>query len=177
VNKYTDSSAEISSCGKYRYSLTRAWAPGGRACFVMHNPSKATADQDDPTIRKCVGFAKRIGLGEIEVVNLFAMRATDPREVRLEIGTGGGLFAAIGPDNDRHLLAAAGRAARVFVAWGALPAYSRDEWVGETLGPLADLWALKLTSAGRPWHPLYVPYAAEPVLWRRRELVATRLGG
>src|SRR5437868_12651695 len=75
-------SAVISPCGKFRYRLTRQWGEGAALPFVMLNPSTADAEQDDPTIRKCVGFAKRMGYDGIEVVNLYAYRATKPTQDR-----------------------------------------------------------------------------------------------
>lgn len=69
--------ATISDCGKYRYRLSRIWEPGRPvATFVMLNPSTADATNDDATIRKCMGFARRWNLGGIHVGNLFAYRAS-----------------------------------------------------------------------------------------------------
>lgn len=71
--------AVISDDGRYRYRLWRTWAPElPRMAWIMLNPSTADAEVDDPTIRRCVGFAKREGCGGIEVVNLYAYRSTDP---------------------------------------------------------------------------------------------------
>jgi len=74
-------SAVLSDCGTYRYSLTRRWSPGPLLGWVMLNPSRADALVDDPTIRRCVGFARRWGFAGIVVRNLYALRATDPREL------------------------------------------------------------------------------------------------
>ena len=74
--------AWISECGRYRYSLTRRFADGLDLVFVMLNPSTADADKDDPTIRRCCGFADRMGFGGIIVVNLFALRAAAPEVTR-----------------------------------------------------------------------------------------------
>jgi hypothetical protein len=74
--------AEFSDCGTYRYALWRTWnalQPG--VLFVGLNPSTADATTDDPTIRRCIGFAKRWGYGGITMANVFAYRATDPREM------------------------------------------------------------------------------------------------
>ena len=60
-------------------ALTRRWAEGPPLVVCMLNPSTADAEEDDPTIRRCVGFAKRDGFAALEVVNLFAFRATDPK--------------------------------------------------------------------------------------------------
>lgn len=72
-------SAYISKCGLYRYSLTRIWAcTGNLLVFVMLNPSTADAETDDPTIRRCINFAKRDGYAGIKVINLNPYRSTDP---------------------------------------------------------------------------------------------------
>ena len=74
--------ATISDCGRYRYGLWRIWnwqLPN--AVFIMLNPSTADAETDDPTIRRCVGFARSWDLGGVHIANLFALRASDPGEL------------------------------------------------------------------------------------------------
>lgn len=73
--------ADISDCGRYRWRLSRRWDDGPQACFVMLNPSTADGLDDDPTVRRCVRFARGWGYGELVVVNLFPYRATDPGEL------------------------------------------------------------------------------------------------
>jgi hypothetical protein len=107
--------AEFSDCGTYRYALWRTWnalQPG--VLFVGLNPSTADATTDDPTIRRCIGFAKRWGYGGITMANVFAYRATDPREMTVLA-----LERAIGPENDAHLASLAESASFVVAAWGA----------------------------------------------------------
>jgi hypothetical protein len=104
------SGAVISDCQQYRYSLTRVWAENApRACFIMLNPSIADATINDPTIRRCIGFAIEMGCGSLEVVNLFAFRATDPKAMKQADDP-------IGPENDRYLIEAAQCAAQVICA-------------------------------------------------------------
>lgn len=69
--------AELSSDRLYRYRLSRIWADGPRATFVMLNPSTADENKDDPTLRRCMGFARQWGLGGLSIVNLYALRATN----------------------------------------------------------------------------------------------------
>lgn len=77
---WVTSTAVFSEDEAYRYSLIREWDPTkGHCCFVMLNPSKATATVNDPTVARCMGFAERWGFGSLQVVNLFALRSTDPR--------------------------------------------------------------------------------------------------
>lgn len=148
--------ATVSPCGQYRYRLWRVWNPDSyRLAFIMLNPSKADAEVDDPTIRKCVGFAKRGGYGGIEVFNLFAYRATDPRE----------LYRCpdpIGPDNDEYLRQIPPRV-DVCLAWGAhgrrFP--ERVKRVEALLPEEKCLLALRCLADGTPAHPLMLPYSLE----------------
>ena len=74
--------AVISECGKYRYSLTRIWDESKpKVMFIMLNSSTANANNDDPTIRRCINFAKAWGFGDLYVCNIFAYRATNPQEL------------------------------------------------------------------------------------------------
>lgn len=166
-------SAVISDCGKYRYRLSRTWMPGRPvATFVMLNPSTADAMVDDATIRKCMGFAQRWGMGGIRVGNLFAYRATKPADMMHK-----SVVDPVGPDNERHLMAlcrdAAGNAidddGLIICAWGANGSYMDQDQT--FLGWCEMDWlikercvkALRLTSKGAPEHPLYVPYNIDPI--------------
>ncbi len=142
-------SAILSPCGRYRYSLTRTFFTGrGRVLFVMLNPSTADAEIDDPTIRRCIGFARRWGFQELAVANLFAWRATDPRELRQAVDP-------VGPENDRHLMRLSGCADAVIAAWGARGNYHNR--AAEVLGLLEGaIEHLGLTKQGHPKHPLYL---------------------
>lgn len=161
---YAPRAASLSLCRTYRYSLTRRWSPdrGAVWVFVMLNPSTADGHDDDATVRRCVGFARRGGAVELCVVNLYALRATDPRELwRAE--------DPVGPENDRHLLAAAARAdassGAVIAAWGAHARPDRVRAVVGLFGGRRDLLCLGTTAAGAPRHPLYLPAAASPRPW------------
>jgi hypothetical protein len=152
-----NSAAQISRCGTYRYALWRRWAPGAQVLFVMLNPSTADQSNDDPTIRRCIGFAARWGFGGVAVGNLFAYRTPSPRVLR---------HAAhpVGRANDRWLQRLAAESSRVIAAWGNDGVLlGRDAEVCDLLGPL---YALGLTRQGQPRHPLYLPNAARPGRWR-----------
>ena len=152
-------SAVISPCGMYRYLLTRYLGPGAKpATFIMLNPSTADAERDDATIRKCVGFTRRWGCLGLQVVNLFALRATDPTGLRR-------VEDPVGPENAVWI----GRAIQeartngpIVCAWG-----NHGDYCDQDLAVLRLLkaWkvkpvALQITKRGHPKHPLYVPYAA-----------------
>lgn len=153
--------AEYSDCERYRYRLTRVWNPDGpRALFVMLNPSTATEVQNDPTVERCERRARALGFGAFGVLNIFAYRATDPREMRRAPDP-------VGPGNDAAILAALPWADQVICAWGAHGAHlERGPRVLAMLrkagGPL---FHLGLSKDGHPKHPLYIGYHVQPQLW------------
>jgi hypothetical protein len=136
----------------YRYTLWREWRPrktNEYAMFIGLNPSTADETKDDPTIRKCIGFAKRWGYGALCMTNLFAFRATDPRKMKAHP-------KPIGPDNDRWLTACAREAAVIVAAWGVHGEFlGRD---GDVINLIDNLHCLRLTQDCLPEHPLYVPF-------------------
>ena len=157
---YTWRDAEFTLDKRHRWSLTRCWhglhEERKEALFVMLNPSRAGKLEDDPTIRRCVGFAQRWGMTGIRVMNLFSLVATDPRA----------LYAAAdpGPLYETRLLLASKEAALTVVAWGALVPQRRVlERRDAVLKLLREPMCLGTTKEGHPRHPLYVPYAADPV--------------
>ena len=135
-------------------------------CFVMLNPSTADATKDDPTIKRCRGYAVRWGYQHLYVVNLFAYRATDTKELydRVYPGT-----LIVGPENDDYILRVAKESDRIIAAWGAVrQAFEwRAAYVREMLRKNCPgkVYALGLTKAGHPRHPLYVKKDAEPFLF------------
>lgn len=158
-------SAVISECGRYRYQLKRRSSVenpiAGFAVFCMLNPSTADADVDDPTIRRCRAFAHRWDCAGLLVVNLYALRATDPRELRRA-----GYAAAVGPENDDWLRDAASRARDVVCAWGTNADLERvRQAVAIFRGAGARLWCLGTTKDGHPRHPLYVRGDAKAIEW------------
>tara|TARA_Y100000310_G_scaffold254164_1_gene261227 strand:+ start:64 stop:618 length:555 start_codon:yes stop_codon:yes gene_type:complete len=164
------STAIISDCGRYRYRLTRQVGPEPRACtFIMLNPSTADATEDDPTIRRCMAFARAWGCGKLIVVNLFAIRATDPKD----------MMAAddpVGPDNMEHVKGAADYAIyanvmepdeRGFVvcAWGNHGTYmdQADAVLGWLEDARVEPLCLKVNAkSGQPAHPLYLRADLKP---------------
>jgi len=158
------SNALISDCGKFRYHLWREWDENlPRFPFIMLNPSTADASEDDPTIRKCIGFGKRLGFGGIDVFNLFAYRATKPADLRNN-------GYQIGPENDRIMTARMAdmkmdERGYVICAWGANARYLRRPQDVRSHMALAGvrLLALRRLSDGTPEHPLMLPYSCQPV--------------
>jgi hypothetical protein len=147
--------------GPYRYLLSRRWGRGPGALFVMLNPSTADDQRDDPTIRRCIGFARRWRLAAVEIVNLYALRATRPRD----------LFAhpaPVGGDNDAAIADAAARASSIIVAWGAHGARdpARVARVLDALGSGRRLRCLGINQDGGPRHPLYVPAHTRRRRWQ-----------
>ncbi len=145
--------AVLSDCGTYRYRLTRSWGAGRQALFILLNPSTADARVDDPTLRRCMGFARREGCDGLEVVNLMAWRATRPADLPSDP------IRACGPDNAGHIRAAVmATDGPIIAGWGAHPlaAPLGTALLAEIAAMGRTVHALKLTRAGAPGHPLYI---------------------
>lgn len=154
----------LSACRKYRYRLTRAFGSllegQKRILWVMLNPSTADHETDDATIRRCIGFSKKLGGSSLVVVNLFGYRATDPDEL-LKVED------PVGPENVRVILDAANGCDTVIAAWGALPnkLWAKARTSIEIVKSFDVLRCLGKTKAGAPRHPLYLPAKQELEPW------------
>jgi hypothetical protein len=130
----------------------------------MLNPSTATEKVLDPTVRRCVGFAKTWGFGSLEVGNLFALRSTDPKAIYDHSDP-------IGPDNDIAIQGIVQRSDRVIVAWGNHGKYKdRDKQV---LRMIPSPEALSITASGSPAHPLYINGKTMPKLYQPQTIEMT----
>lgn len=155
------SAAVYSPCELYRYSLTRVWDVGAeRVLFIMLNPSTATEVQNDPTVERCERRARALGFGAFRVLNIFAYRATDPRDMKRAEDP-------VGPGNDAAMLDGLEWADAVVCAWGTHGEHrGRGPAVAGLLrGTGRDLLHLGLSKAGHPKHPLYIGYAVQPMIW------------
>lgn len=158
---------------RYRYRLWRTWGyPFGdvdrRVLWVMTNPSTADGETDDRTIAKITRFTKKWGYGGLDVVNLFGLCATDPRELKVAVKA---KRDPIGRSNDEHLRSLVESAATrlIVCAWGAHGTLLAREQAAERL--LANtrglaLHCLRRTKGGHPEHPLYLPENLTPIVWR-----------
>jgi hypothetical protein len=153
---YIDSGAIISDSGKFRFQLWRIWdADKPKVLWVMHNPSKANAIDDDATIRRCVGFSKLWGYGGLYVGNLFPYRATDPKELyKLEVND------LVPAENRVHLFD------MINICQIHILAYGNP--IVKDFTPLVTIldkrWhCIKLTKAGNPCHPLYLKSDLKPI--------------
>ena len=162
--------ATLSACGLYRYSLTREWGDEARLVYVMLNPSTADAHRDDPTIRRCIGFAQSHGFGSLEVVNLYAYRTPSP--VALTRAQRAGVDV-VGPMNAGAIAEAFGRARAICAAWGGSQLRDVDARadaiyaaaaVTRADAPLGvGVMALGISRYGHPMHPLYLPASSRLV--------------
>jgi len=164
---FLKSGATISECGLYRYNLWRLWDEDRPVlAFIMQNPSTADADDDDPTIRRCIGFAKREGCGGIVVRNVFALRATDERELLTHPDP-------VGPKNLGLLIGASSvkLGTKVVAAWGnRLGPKKRSLFRTAYCNAAAacvqqGAVCLGVTKSGDPKHPLFLRADTELVRW------------
>lgn len=156
------SEAIYSPCRGYRYTLERTWDENRPAvAFIGLNPSTATEDVDDPTVRRCIGFARSWGCGGLIMLNIFAYRSTDPKKLhRMD------RRACVGRKNDKHLLRIAANGVPLVAAWGTHGAlHGRHDEVLDLLHNY-QLKALRITKEGCPQHPLYLPANLKPEPWR-----------
>jgi hypothetical protein len=147
----SESSAGAVIVGNYRYTLWRQWDPAlPRALFIMLNPSVANGIDADPTLRRCLAFARSWGMGSIEIVNLFAYISPYP-EVLKQVED------AIGAENDRYIQRAIARTSLIVCAWGAFKQIERRDREVLRLLDGREAHCLRLTKEKCPYHPLYVP--------------------
>jgi hypothetical protein len=149
--------AKFSDCEQYRYTLGRRWAQGGnRVCFCLLNPSTADAKVLDPTLTRCHRYALSWGFSAMDVVNIFALRSTDPKGLKQ-------VDDPIGPDNDRHISRLAKQADLVIVGWGTHAALlDRGTQVHKLLEQVCTPHCLAITKHGFPKHPLYLRADLKP---------------
>ncbi|HZT96425.1 MAG TPA: DUF1643 domain-containing protein [Chloroflexota bacterium] len=165
---HTASGAAFDAAGRYRYLLWRRWDSSLPAVtFVMLNPSTATAETDDPTIRRCSAFARSWGCGGIEVVNLFAFKTSNPDILRSAPDPEGPL--------NRHMVSEAlDRGAAIIVAWGNLGRLEEASGaVRRRMESIYPLLCLGHNRSGAPRHPLYLPRTTTPVPYRPRNGINT----
>ena len=150
-------SADITPDGIYRYSLTRDWSEEGETvktvCFVGLNPSTADAELDDPTIRRCIGFAKAWGYNRLVMVNLFAYRATEPADMKRA-------FAPEGLFNLTIVHEQSACADLTVAAWGTHGSFQGNN--ERYLRCLNNPHHLGLSKHGHPKHPLYLKGDVKP---------------
>ncbi|UZD90961.1 DUF1643 domain-containing protein [Cognatishimia activa] len=157
------SEAVYSECETYRYALTRVWdEQRPKLLFIMLNPSKATEEQNDPTIERCERRARALGFGAFRATNIFALRETDPHAMRKHPEPEGSCNASV-------LLAACNWADQILAAWGVHGAHrNQGPMIRDRLWQSGHtLYQFGLTKDGHPRHPLYVAYAQKPELWQR----------
>lgn len=154
VNSYA-SGAVFSSNRAYRYVLWRMWRSiGDYAAFIGLNPSKADEVDNDPTVKRCIAFAKAWGLSGIFMLNIFAFKATDPDEMMATA-------SPIGRKNDEMLLRYCRKSKIIVACWGTHGAYrNRGDDVAKRVLKGQTIYCLGTTKNGFPKHPLYLAKTA-----------------
>ncbi len=167
--------ANFSLCKTYRYTLQRTLSRDGLGIcvFIMLNPSTADADTNDPTVRRCVGYADAWGYRTLTVLNAFAFRGTDPKNMKAAEDP-------VGPDNDHwiHSVCTYSIKSRVIVAWGKDGTHlDRDLAVMKILTERGlPVFCLGINLDGTPKHPLYLKKNLQPTAYIGREYHRIRPG-
>ena len=153
-----NSGAVFSPCNKHRYQLWRIWDESKpNVLFIMLNPSTADTTEDDPTIRRCIGFTKSWGYGGLMVGNLFSYRSTDPKNLKLNQDEV--LDRKHADINNRHILKMWWKCDLTVCAWGNPPIETKSIF---PLEGMKQLHYLELTKCGNPKHPLYLRKDLKP---------------
>ncbi len=154
LKRKVKNTAKLSQCRKYRYALWRTWDNSKPyVMFVCLNPSTADETTDDPTLRKCITYAKSWGYGAVCMTNLFSYRATDPREMKA-------VKDPTGKENDKWLRDLAKDAGLIIAAWGNDGSYMNRS--KEVIKFIPNLHCLKINKSGEPAHPLYQKASLQP---------------
>lgn len=145
---------------RYRYVLWRRWAPGPTVVWIMLNPSTADEFELDPTLRRCKDYSSRWGYGAMVIVNVYALRSTDPAVLRT-------VEDPVGAQNLEHIAEQCRKADLVVLGWGTKVLRRSDtDAVVEVLRRLdIEPRCLRITKEGEPQHPLYLPKRLTPILW------------
>lgn len=155
--------AEISYCEQYRYWLRRPalnrMPERGTALFCMLNPSTADATKDDKTIKRCRNFSAAWGCAGIVVINLYALRSTDPTLLTKHPDP-------VGDMNDYHIVERAKEMCDVIVGWGNDGDKARvDKVVAMFRKHNIRMFCLGVNKNGSPRHPLYVKKTTKLIPW------------
>ena len=147
--------ANISKDKIYRYTLSRTWdSTKPTVLFIGLNPSIADENIDDPTVTRCINFAKDWGYGTLLMANLFAFRSTYPKEIYL-------IDDPIGKDNDHYILECVKQSDLIIACWGNNGTYMGREKIIKELVP--NLYCLQKNKNGTPHHPLRLPRNITPI--------------
>ena len=154
--------AIFSLCRTWRYTLWRIWSPSKPACqFIGLNPSTATEEEDDTTVRRCIRYAADWGYGALIMTNIFGYRSTDPKGLM-------DIEDPVGPENDFHLAETSRAAGIVIAAWGNHDSlYNRCQKIHEMIEK--PLHCVAVTKTGQPGHPLYLKKNLKPPLLRQSQ--------
>jgi hypothetical protein len=154
VKKPTLYQATFSTCRQYRYEWSHRWADGDYVMFIGLNPSMADCSMTDPTVRRCISYAKRWGYGALHMTNLFAWIDTDPAIMKRQA-------SPVGSKNDATLQRVASQAGLVVAAWGRHGAHMGRGNAVKAMIP--NLHTLAVNKDGSPAHPLYLKGSLTPV--------------
>ncbi len=153
--------AEFSPSRLYRYTLWRIWDESLPACmFIGLNPSTANETEDDPTIRRCINFARSWGYGQLVMTNLFAFRATNPVDMK-------SYHSPVGIMNNSAIICEAKKASIIVAAWGNHGSYKNRASCVTAMLP--NLHYLEKSVKGQPKHPLYLKANLIPVCFNQMD--------
>lgn len=150
-----DSGAIFSEDRKYRYALWRSWNGLPRVMFIGLNPSTANENEDDPTIRRVIRFARDWGYGGVFMMNLFGIVSSNPKY----------LLTCPDPigDNDKYLELYSQSSKEIVFAWGNFK--EAEQRAKEIVAKFKFATCLGRNANGTPKHPLYISADTKQVIY------------
>lgn len=158
-DKHFESGAQFSRCRTFRYALWRRWDWQGyqnQLMFIGLNPSTADETQDDPTVRRCIRFAKDWGYSGLIMMNAYGFRATDPKVMAVASDP-------VGPGNDRAFRTQRSQVGKIVAAWGNHCSEERAQRICKVIN--RPIHCLATNKSGQPKHPLYIAAKTRPKLY------------
>lgn len=144
-DKQHEQQIEFSDDLKYRYLFCQKWSDGESILFIGLNPSMS--EGLNPTLKRCIQFAKDWNYGRCYILNLFAYRAAKPSGLKIA-------ELPIGKENNDWLIKTGKRVDKIVFAWGVHGSWkNRDQ---EVISLFPNAYCLGKTKAGFPKHPLYL---------------------
>jgi hypothetical protein len=159
-----DNHAVFSEDRKYRYALWRIWdTNNSKVMFIGLNPSTANENDNDPTIRRVIGFAKDWGYGGVYMMNCFPFVSSNPKDLVDYDRTPFDSYQL--NINDKKLREVGGKCSEIIFAWGNFEIVKTACRDNDLRKMFPHAKCLGKNKSGSPKHPLYISAKTKPIIY------------